>query len=117
MTDRGLLELAAKAAGYNARFVIGKYTKDDRLGMFLLNYGTSNQRSWNPLQDDGDALRLAVELNMDIEIGRTFVKATWYDLIKSETHTTELSFSFPQDKEKCVKRAIVLAASEIGETK
>lgn len=47
MTDRELLDLAAKAAGQD--FVN------------LLSHG-----KWNPLTDDGDALRLAVKLRLDI---------------------------------------------------
>ena len=48
MTDRELLELAAKAVG-----------KDSRLLPFDLNDWT-----WNPLKNDGDALRLAVSLGL-----------------------------------------------------
>lgn len=48
MTDRELLELAAKAAGYwNTEF----NCYDGAI-------------AWNPLTDDGDALRLAVRLRL-----------------------------------------------------
>ena len=43
--DKTLLEMAAKAAGFPAGWVL---------------------QGWNPLTDDGDALRLAVNLNIDI---------------------------------------------------
>lgn len=45
-TDRELLELAAKAAG---RVYVDGESWDDGAG-------------WNPLEDDGDAFRLAVKL-------------------------------------------------------
>lgn len=64
MTDRELLELAAKAAGIEH-------------GADRLDSGVSTTESdgrhrhlprWNPLEDDGDALRLAVKLGMMVEI-------------------------------------------------
>ena len=50
MTDRELLERAAKAAGY-------EYAKH---GGYIVVDGIPG--NWNPLTDDGDALRLAVKL-------------------------------------------------------
>ena len=60
MTDKELLELAAKAAGieYNPN-----YGKGFWVGEFY------SGKEWNPLTDDGDALRLAVKLKMRIDIG------------------------------------------------
>lgn len=56
MTDRELLELAAKAAGINPyRFGDAVYP---------------HTHVWNPLTDDGDALRLAVQLGMNIIVLR-----------------------------------------------
>ena len=51
MNDRELLELAAKAAGIELQD--DHYWRD---GFWT---------RWNPLTDDGDALRLAVKLNID----------------------------------------------------
>jgi hypothetical protein len=56
MTDRKLLELAAKAAGYR---VI-----ETRGHALLL---ADPPVLWNPLTDDGDALRLAVKLGLVVE--------------------------------------------------
>lgn len=53
MTDRELLEAAAKAAGITVEWYAG-------LGM--CTPGDAIPRQWNPLDDDGDALRLAVRL-------------------------------------------------------
>lgn len=51
MTDRELLEKAAKAAGYwSAEF----------------NVPEGFPSNWDPLLDDGDALRLAVRLNIPV---------------------------------------------------
>lgn len=53
MTDRELLELAAKAAG------IIPVEGDNRLSDGVFQY-------WNPLTNDGDALRLAVKRSMEV---------------------------------------------------
>lgn len=68
MDDRQLLEMAAKAAGIE----VVRSRLDDPLNLDMLvenSARNSHQRSgpWNPLTDDGDALRLAVKLQLDIE--------------------------------------------------
>jgi hypothetical protein len=52
MNDKELLELAAHAAGIDYRDLI--FDEDDRA------------RLWNPLTDDGDALRPAVKLQITV---------------------------------------------------
>lgn len=69
MTDKELLELAAKAAGITI-------DKSPNNGGGFGNDGFSitgaaaidwhNGVFWNPLNDDGDALRLAVKLSISI---------------------------------------------------
>ena len=59
MTDIELLERAAKAAGVDLEWS----TMD---GVSPRNRDGWN--SWNPLTDDGDALRLAVRLDMGVEV-------------------------------------------------
>ena len=69
MTDREMLELAAKAAGFR----IDKSetngggrgnTGFDCMGSAVLDW--HNGISWNPLRNDGDALRLAAKLKIDL---------------------------------------------------
>jgi hypothetical protein len=66
MTDRELLEAAAKAAGVPLRVVGAKP------GLYALYPDTDGvdsmcrMQQWNPLTDDGDALRLAVRLNIPV---------------------------------------------------
>lgn len=50
MSDRELLELAAKAVGYVPHGNIGS--------RFIVNFGDGMGGEWNPLEDDGDALRI-----------------------------------------------------------
>ena len=92
MTDRELLELAAKAAGIcledGHHWVGGFWTR------------------WNPLTDDGDALRLAVKLGLVVDCSRPSAgepwkqHAIWLDELMSNAELT--------------RRAIVMAAAEIG---
>lgn len=56
MTHRELLESAARAAGMIPREFIGNQ-----------NYMDGMLDGWNPLEDDGDALRLAVKLQIQID--------------------------------------------------
>lgn len=62
---------------------------------------------WNPLTDDGDALRLAVKLTFHIEIDKRFVRV-WY----TERECVELKCK-PSDIDEATRRAIVLAAADI----
>ena len=77
MNDKELLELAAKAAGVKS-------------GPF-----------WNPLIYDGDALRLAIKL--DIDVAKAQIKF-W------EKHSSINPYA-------ATRRAIVRAAAEIGKEK
>ena len=97
MTDRELLELAAKAAGieYKEYHVLGLYTPKRPAAY------------WNPLTNDGDALRLAVKLCLVINIGE--MSATVYGEFDSEIGTI-----FGDDPYAATRRAIVRAAAEIG---
>lgn len=58
MNDMQLLELAAKAAGRKWHWESGVFVLEDA--------GPTECSAWNPLTDDGDALRLAVALQLDI---------------------------------------------------
>ena len=62
MTDRELLELAAKAAGVEGQYR-AQYAGDKAYGG-VWHSGVC----WNPIDDDGDALRLAVGLSLDLKV-------------------------------------------------
>ena len=88
MTDRELLELAANAAGVNASF--------DR---------ARRDWGWNPLDNDGDALRLAVKLRMNVHLDSTMV-----DVDPDGVHW--FSEAYGDDPYAATRRAIVRAAAE-----
>ena len=96
MTDKELLELAAKAIGLKLQY--------NYLG------GRDANQPWDPLEDDGDALRLAVKLGLGISIPL------------SNKRTDVVTFSGPitsvieahGDPYAATRRAITRAAAEIG---
>lgn len=112
MTDRELLELAAKAAGIEGYYcsrsnclggmtITGIQSKEDTWGL------------WNPLTDDGDALRLAVKLELDILNSCISVRAIHRD--KDMGASIRCRGNAPQmDPHAATRRAIVRAAAEIG---
>ena len=99
--DRELLELAAKAAGIKGAF----FDYRDKFGLVL-----ENGKTWNPLTDDGDALRLAVKLEIDVDhiLGEV---ATICTNLKNMDFVYE---DYRDDPYAATRRAIVRAAAEIG---
>ena len=91
MTDRELLEQAAKSAGINLVYDWGFMSSTDK-----------GLRFWNPLTDDGDALRLAVKLELD---------AAWYE---KQVYVDYIVEQYDNDPYAATRRAIVRAAAEIG---
>jgi hypothetical protein len=104
MTDREMLELAAKAAGID---VSAGWSV--RLNAFYVEpeQETGAYAGWNPLADDGDALRLAVKLGLTIT-PNYHVEQQGLGVVVF----TELTDS--EDFCTATRRAIVRAAAEIG---
>ena len=102
MTDRVLLEKAAKAAG----IPIDRWYESAEA--FYCPTHRIETCWWNPLTDDGDALRLAVKLEMDLWIG---YGGTDVESAKVKT-ITQLTIN--DDPCAATRLAIVRAAAEIG---
>lgn len=100
MTDHELLALAAKAAGHNLN-----WWGDD----CWLAFNGESVKHWSPLKDDGDALRLAVKLNIHLGIERDAVSA--WECSQFHSFCGEPCGS---DKDAAMRRAIARAAAEIG---
>lgn len=102
MTDKELLEAAAKAVGMSLDFKV----RGDFPPYYLNKRG--GHSSWNPLADDGDALRLAVV--RDIEVWNTATDSCALDFYTGykaiEPHNS--------DKFAATRRAIVRAAAGGG---
>ena len=101
MTDRELLEAAAKAAGMPA-FASGA------TGLRVSHDGRRSGYIWNPLTDDGDALRLAVKLEIHIQTDGRYCWASTFSVNATEESDV--------DPYAATRRAIVRAAAEIGKS-
>ena len=68
MSDRALLEAAARAVGKHHQMWAepGELLADK--GGWVQFIGHGHASIWNPLTDDGDALRLAVKLDMTVDV-------------------------------------------------
>jgi hypothetical protein len=114
MTDRELLELAAKAAGF--RFF---YTYDENLSEPCIEIDGFPQ-PWNPLARDGDALQLAVRIGIDLLFTAEDVEAVATQHARQEDQEMISPWACeswtlkPQDTYEATRRAIVRAAAEIG---
>jgi hypothetical protein len=107
MTDKEILELAAKAADielwHEDVFTKGLTQKVSQSGILC----------WNPLTDDGDALRLAVKLEMMIDyIDRGYMAGH----VLATAGPVMLSIYEPREPDPyaATRRAITRAAAEIG---
>ena len=110
MSDRELLELAAKAAGVTIH--AANQAQRDACGAGDVGLWINNDTTcWNPLTDDGDALRLAVKLAIDFKIRNG---ATWWDCLKSDGFVYWGHEPHNDDPLAATRRAIVRAAAEIG---
>lgn len=107
-TDRELLELAAKAAGVCVEFdKDGDPYIDDPIGGF--------SGLWNPLTDDGDALRLAVEIGLELLMRRGVKGDTTTVLLPCELDMESVFERHVECKFKATRLAIVRAAAKVGE--
>ena len=121
MTDRELLELAAKAAGISLDFSV----RGDFPPYYINERG--GHSSWNPLTDDGDALRLAVKLGIKVmpypvfeyEKHSVLASRRWWAPPDDDDNTyigPEVVEVYGTDPLAATRRAIVRAAAEIGKT-
>ncbi|OPL21831.1 hypothetical protein B5L72_35370, partial [Pseudomonas aeruginosa] len=102
MNNRELLELAARAAGYQFSY---SYRSLSSPAVPVILAETGRWRKWDPRHDDGDALRLAVLLNLEIHSPQSDPTV----MFRTAEHDV-----FYQDT--CIRRAIVRAAAEIGKS-
>jgi hypothetical protein len=113
MTDRELLELAAKAAGMTGNWgELVKYGNGevDLSDMWILE--TEEFTPWDPLNDDGDALRLAAVLDLDIQWlpNQRYVSAGRLGIGEN------IGWLDESGRGGALRRAITVAAAKIGKS-
>lgn len=100
---RKLLELAAKAAGVSKQWD----------GSFVDRYNPDHV--WNPIENDGDALRLAVKLGIEVhpdrEVGEVY---TAFCVRAPHLLGLNIAEELGADEMAATRRVIVKSAAEIG---
>ena len=102
MNDKALLELAAKAAGIELHHWCGDTF------IRVSEYVDDAGGYWNPLLDDGDALRLAVKLRLELGFPKEY--CVW----SFGTNGVVCMEDPSNDPYAATRRAIVRAAAAIG---
>jgi len=115
-TEKQLLEWAAKAAGYDVRW--------HEIWRCFVHVSPLNNESpptpagyrivWAPLDDDGDALRLAVKLSISIDVNGMFVNADCRHRKDDIGYFEENSARNSGDIMQTARLAILRGAAEIG---
>ncbi|HDS0936990.1 TPA: hypothetical protein QDZ12_000185 [Pseudomonas putida] len=116
MCDQQLLDLAAKAA---MRAGLKLECPDELDGVYVSRCSGRNGYTWNPLEDDGDALRLAVKLGLTLRLNQF---DEWTQVFAGDCYarmTPAVSEHIGRTREgqtieQATRRAIVRAAAEIG---
>lgn len=117
MSDHELLELAAKAAGYQIEWVSTRLDGVHEARLHNNNPYWFNWPIWNPLTDDGDALRLAMLLRLTVEPNTSFMKRV--SAIRCFPKLIFFAEDYDSGNDICqaTRRAIVRTAAEIGKAK
>ena len=111
-TDHELLKLAAKAAGLEP----DKAEWTQRAGLVWIQHvdGIRKEFRWNPIDDDGDALRLAVKLRIKFRYNEALGQALAWTGGHPDFESRANIEDCGHDENACARLAIVRAAAEIG---
>ena len=121
MTPRELLELAAKSVGY--KYIAHHLGRDSFVVYKEECYSEVHERcvtsektlSWNPLADDGDALRLAVSQRLKIAHNPPEDQNLWVAVRDRRFVACSIErFDDESQRSAATRRAITRAAAEIG---
>lgn len=107
MTTKELLEKAAKAAGIEVFF--------NEFGFCQVssNVPSAGPRFWNPLENDGDAFRLAVKLRIGVEFIDDW--PVLGDAVECLFQGKTVTYPLGDEPERMTRRAIVMSAAAIAE--
>ncbi|WP_321814590.1 MULTISPECIES: hypothetical protein [unclassified Paraburkholderia] len=117
--DRELLARAARAAG-----IVDFEFDETCSGTWAIFHGDGHHTCWNPLDDDGDALRLAVRLSLHMQINAggeiKFVVAgvenpDWDRYCDPDESKWTAEVSIRDDACAATRRAIVIAAASCAD--
>lgn len=119
-SDLELLELAAKAAGAKKWMVLENPVWYSGDSAFEADFG-DGYKSWNPLEDDGDALRLAMKLRLSVKHNHPADQERWVVAHRNRCEGcyalliwVDEDFEDESQRGSATRRTIVRAAAEIG---
>lgn len=104
-SQRELMELAAKAVGYEYRI--------SDLGNFQVR-GSDMWASWNPRINDGDSLRLAIALRLDIGFDDDCQEV--YVRQANDHFADAVTEPYGSDVASATRLAVLRMAAEIGQS-
>ena len=110
MTDRELIELAAKAAGYD--YECTSHTGRPEHDQHQIRASHGGLVDWNPLTSDADAFRLAVKLGIDVRMPNSAAQV--YVAVGEHGHDVYVLEKIGQDPCAATRRAITRAAAEMA---
>lgn len=106
MTDIELLKNAANAISLD-------YIECGRVDGTGDLIDRKTEKTWNPITNDGDALRLAVKLKLLVVICGDYVETIWDGCMRVE-YGGPIKLKLGDDPYAATRLAIVRAAAEIG---
>lgn len=106
-TDQELLELAAKVAGIKLADPVNSHIPSG--GVWIVEEQSNRDRVWDPLNNDGDALRLAIDLNIEFR--------NMGHVMAASSAAGQFTQYADGDPYSATRRAIVRAAAEMGRDK
>ena len=110
MTEREMLELAAKAAGIKGKWSYrGSCIVIEGLGV--------SWKHWRPSVDSGDALELAGALNINLDICYEESIDAWVFDRDTQEIIVHIDEQVAGDKMAAIRLAITKAAAELGKLK
>lgn len=115
MSDRELLEMAARAAGYDTSHKVNaqRLLMDPPvMSLWITEEGELKHTAWNPITNDSDAFRLAVILDLDIQWlpKQRFVSAGRLGIGEN------IAWDDESERSGALRRAITVAAAKIGKS-
>ena len=103
MSDRELMEFAARAVGYVPAQIYSEKTKS-LIWASVSGFPTA----WKPLVDNADAFELMVNLKMSVLVGDEGIR------VNAPNLEFQLGIPVEEDLFSSTRKAIVMAAAEIG---
>lgn len=105
MTDHELLKLSAKAMGFELEYRRGS-------DAFYYDDPDSGREQWQPLSDDAQAMRLAVDLQLSI----LWFTNLQYVMVERRGFGENIGWTDDADRGGALRQAITVVAAQIGST-